>query len=118
MREILLLDRGWRFHEGDVQDRTEHGYMYTYMHTKTERGRGPASVDYDDSRWEKVTLPHDYAVLNKPTPKANPVHGSLLRRQAWYRRNFRLEPEDRSKRIQLWFEGICSRSHIWVNGCY
>lgn len=118
MREKWKLRDGWRFHEGDVADDITHGYMYTYMHTKTERGRGPASVDYDDSTWQEVFVPHDYAVLHKPTPKANPVHGSLVRRQAWYRRNFRLEREDEEKRIRLWFEGICQRSHIWVNGCY
>lgn len=118
MREVLLMDEGWRFHEGDAADTAEHGYMYTYMHTKTERGRGPASVDYDDSLWESVTLPHDYAVLHKPTPEANPVHGSLIRNQAWYRRNFRLDMADRDRRIRLWFEGICSRAFIWVNGCY
>lgn len=118
MREVLLMDNGWRFHEGDVTDCIEHGYMYTYMHTKTERGHGPASMDYNDDKWERVKLPHDYVVLNRPTPEANPVHGSLVRKQAWYRRNFRLETEDREKRIRIWFEGICSRSHIWVNGCY
>lgn len=118
MREVLLMDKGWRFHEGDVQDCVEHGYMYTYMHTKTERGHGPASMDYDDRKWEEVSIPHDYAVLNRPTPEANPVHGSLIRRQAWYRRNFKLEVSDREKRVRIWFEGICSRSHIWVNGCY
>lgn len=118
MRDVLQMRDGWRFHEGDVRDTVEHGYMYTYMHTKTERGRGPASADYDDSSWRIVSVPHDYAVEHKPTPEANPVHGSLLRRQAWYRRNFRLEPADEDRRIRLWFEGICSRSHIWVNGCY
>lgn len=118
MREILLMDEGWRFHEGDVKETAVHGYMYVYTHTKTERGQGPASMDFDDSAWESVTLPHDYAVLHKPTPAAAPQHGSLIRNQAWYRRNFRLEPSDSDKRIRLWMEGVCSRCSVWINGCY
>lgn len=118
MREKLQLDRGWKFHRGDVEDTVSHGYLYTYMHTKTERGRGPASADYDDSLWETVELPHDYVVQGVPTPEANPVHGSLIRENAWYRRFFRLEPSDRGKSIHIEFEGICTESRIWINGCY
>ena len=117
MRQRLLLDRGWRFHKGDVSDSGQHGYLYTYMHTKTERGRGPASADYDDSGWELVDLPHDYVVEGRPVHEANPAHGSLPRENAWYRRFFRLEESDRRRRIHIEFEGICSRSRIWVNGC-
>ena len=43
MRDILQMRDGWRFHEGDVREMVEHGYMYTYMHTKTERGRVPTA---------------------------------------------------------------------------
>lgn len=117
MRQRLLLDAGWRFHKGDIPDSGGHGYLYTYMHTKTERGRGPASIDYDDSGWDIVDLPHDYVVEGRPAPEANPVHGSLPRENAWYRRFFRLEEEDRKKRIHIEFEGICTQSRIWVNGC-
>ncbi len=118
MREKLLMDRSWKFHKGEVTDQTEHGYLYTYMHTKTERGRGPASADYDDSLWESVELPHDYVVEGTPTPDADPVHGSLKRENAWYRRFFRLDRADRGKSIHIEFEGICTQSRIWVNGCY
>lgn len=116
-REHLLMDKGWSFHEGDIEDKAVHGYMYTYMQTKTERGRGPASIDYDDSGWQKVTLPHDYVVKGKPDPGENHVHGSLKRNNAWYRRFFRLENADKDKRIRITFEGVCSACKVWVNGC-
>lgn len=111
------MDRGWSFHKGDIVDDITHGYLYTYMQTKAERGRGPASIDFDDHKWEKVDIPHDYVVRGIPDPKENQVHGSLKRENAWYRKFFRLNAEDREKRITLIFEGICSVCKIWVNGC-
>lgn len=118
MRERLCMDQGWSFHEGDIQDNVVHGYMYTYMQTKTERGRGPASMDYDASDWKNVNLPHDYVVRGVPDPKENHVHGSLKRDNAWYRKIFGLKKEDADKRIVLSFEGIGTVSKIWVNGCF
>ena len=118
MREHILMDMQWKFHEGDVKDHDRHGYLYPYMHTKTERGQGPASMDFDDSEWEIVNLPHDYVVYGTPNEKELPNFGSLKRNNAWYRKVFRLEPKDAGRRITLEFEGICSMSRIWVNGCY
>lgn len=111
------MDYGWSFHKGDVADDVVHGYLYTYMQTKTERGKGPASIDFDDHEWEKTDLPHDYVVHERPDPKENQVHGSLKRENAWYRKFFKLNAEDRKKRVTLIFEGICSVCKIWVNGC-
>ncbi len=118
IREKILLDPGWKFHRGDVSDTEEHGYMYSYMHTKAERGRGPASMDFRDKDWETVRLPHDYVVEGVPTKKENPVHGSLDRPNAWYRKSFRLEEADKDRTIHIELEGVCTKSSIWVNGCY
>ena len=42
MREVLKLGEGWRFHDGDLTE--------------------GQSVDYDDSSWEAVSIPHDWAI--------------------------------------------------------
>ena len=116
-RQIFLMDPGWKFYLGDYIDNVEHGYLYTYMSTKTESGRGPACADFDDSSWDVVNLPHDYVVCGKPDPKANTVHGSLKRENAWYRKTFALDERDCDKRITIVFEGVCTSCTIWVNGC-
>lgn len=118
MRERFLLDPGWRFHLGDLEDTARHGYLYPYMHTKTECGCGPAAMDFDDSGWPVVDLPHDYVVRGTPDPKELTNFGCLRRDNAWYRRYFRLEPGANGKRAALEFEGVMSKSRIWVNGCY
>ncbi len=41
-RTEVLLEKGWKFHLGDAP--------------------GAESVDFDDSRWESVTIPHDWAI--------------------------------------------------------
>lgn len=118
MRERFLIDLGWRFYRGDLADTNQHGFLYPYMHAKTECGHGPAAMDYDDSNWPVVNLPHDYVVHGTPDPKELTNFSCLKRENAWYRKYFRLEPEACRRRITLEFEGILTKSRIWVNGCY
>jgi beta-galactosidase len=48
-RETILLDRGWRFHLGDMAD--------------------AVSTSYDDRDWRILDVPHDYVVEGEFTQK-------------------------------------------------
>ena len=63
-----------------------------------------------------VNLPHDYVVEGTPSPDEPGSHGSLKRRNAWYRRIFTLPEEDHGKHIFLYFEGVASTCEVFVNG--
>ena len=56
VRSDILLEKGWKFHLGEVQPGEELGLI--------ESGTAPAavSVTFDDSSWEQVTVPHDWAI--------------------------------------------------------
>jgi beta-galactosidase len=112
----LLLDRGWRFHEGDIPLEPPVGHHQTYLSVKAGNARGAAAIDWDDSDWATVTLPHDWASAQPFVESANVSQGYRPRGMGWYRRSFRLEEADRGQRLELQFGGIATRSTIWVNG--
>ena len=115
-REQLLMDRGWRFHLGEVPYPKYFGHDQLYLATKSASSKGAGRRDFDDSGWRIVDLPHDYVVEGIPTQEAPYSQGSLIRENAWYRRTFKLGEADRGKHITLLFDGVCSTCIVHVNG--
>ena len=115
-REILSMNRDWRFHLGNVPYEKYMTHDELYLGTKTTSSRGAGRRDFDDSDWRQVNVPHDYIVEGTPTPTEPGSHGSLPRESAWYRKTFKLNEDDRGKRIVIHFEGVCSACVVHVNG--
>jgi beta-galactosidase len=130
MREKLLFDFNWKFHQGDLEVPFPSDKGPAYTRAKTERAKwGPACMHYNDhsdgygsselctTHWETVRLPHDYIITQRPEGRNNPAHGFFKYENAWYRNRFNLEEEDRGKRITLFFEGVAVNATVYVNGC-
>ena len=115
MRMTSILSREWRFRRGDQP--------------------GAERNPYDDSGWETVRLPHDWAVAGPFSPDndfqiASIKQDGIFEEIMHYGRTgalphagvgfYRLELElpsgcdDRAVRLE--FDGIMSHSTIWVNG--
>ncbi|MEQ9567972.1 MAG: hypothetical protein RLN85_19550, partial [Pseudomonadales bacterium] len=77
--------------------------------------------DFDDSAWQQVNIPHDWAI-NGPFYEGEnvPVGGSMGRLPVqgvgWYRNKIQLTEEDAGKRIYLEIEGAMSYAMVWFNG--
>lgn len=130
MREKILFDDGWKFHCGDLRGRNTVMKGPDYIGAKTERMLiGPAAYNYKDESnafdtdtlsedlWEEVSLPHDYVIEGVPDRQYPQALGYLKYENAWYRKHFTLEKEDRDKRITLYFEGVATHAVIYLNGC-
>lgn len=115
-RERLSLDEGWRFHLGDIPMPVVSGHDASYMNAKAGQARGAAAPDYDDNEWRRLNLPHDWVVEGPFDPKANISQGYRSRGMAWYRRHFRMEPEEQGRHVELRFDGIATHATVWVNG--
>lgn len=113
-REVLSLDKGWRFHKGDIPYPIIKGHNETYRNAKAGRVSGAASTDYDDTSWRMLDLPHDWAIEGRVDSTANLSQGYYHRGFGWYRRKFRLSPEDKGKHLELQFDGISTHATIWV----
>lgn len=77
--------------------------------------------DFDDSGWEKVDLPHDWAIKGSFYEGDNPVVGGGMGRLpvqgvAWYRKEITIPASDEGKSIFLDVEGAMSYAMVWLNG--
>lgn len=115
-REVLLLDQGWRFHEGDIPFPTIRGHGWTYANAKAGNAQGAASPNFDDSEWPEVRLPHDFAILQPLDREANGSQGYRRRGIAWYRTGLRLDPADRGRHLELQIDGAATHATVWFNG--
>ncbi len=76
-----------------------------------------AQASHDDSSWQAVELPHDYAVAGPFTPEVSVSMGQLPSPGVvWYRKSFALPDSDAGKSIFLDIDGAMSYSMVWLNG--
>lgn len=80
-----------------------------------------AQATFDDSGWESVRLPHDWAIKGPFYQGDNvPVKGGMGRLPVqgvgWYRRNISMESEDVGRIIYLDVDGAMSYAMVWLNG--
>jgi beta-galactosidase len=90
----------------------------------TRPAQGPAvdalyaKLDYNDSAWRAVQLPHDWAIEG-PFLTTGP-YGGMGRLKtwgpAWYRKKLALPAGDKGKSIFLDVDGAMSYASVWVNG--
>jgi beta-galactosidase len=117
MRNVQLLDTGWRFLNTDISAAT--------------------LLQLNDDGWQKITVPHDWAVvqpfdMNIDKQKVQVVEDGEKTTQlrtgrtgalpcfgiGWYRRALHITRNDAGKRIYVEFDGAMSRSKLYLNDAY
>ena len=124
----MLFDDGWKFAFGDAASPEKdfgRGTEYFNYFTKAAsiHNAGPYAVDFDDSTWQEVRLPHDWVVDLPFSPQASHSHGYKTvgwkypaTSVGWYRKHFTIPADALGKPVSLRFDGIFRDSDIWVNG--
>jgi beta-galactosidase len=93
----VSLSGGWRFHLGESP--------------------GAEAVGFDDSAWQSVHVPHDWAIAGPFDPHLNPQTGALpISGTGWYRLHFRVPEAVRGQQVAIEFDGAMAHSQVWVNG--
>jgi beta-galactosidase len=96
---------------------TIEGINFNWRFAKGDQSAAVA-VDFDDSEWERVDLPHDWAIrgpFGKLTDHGG--QGKLpWRGEGWYRKSFELAATDKGKRVQLIFDGVMASPTVYLNG--
>jgi len=138
-RERVLLNADWRFMRGDPEgiavdlryDELEPWIMPSgnafIRDTAKRHVRPPGNPgadlayvqeDFDDSGWERVTLPHDWAIKG-PFLETGP-YGGMGRLPSWgigwYRKIIDIPASDEGRSIFLDVEGAMSYAAVWLNG--
>ena len=95
-RQRQNFDAGWLFILGDSAQMSQ--------------------VDYNDSHWRHLDLPHDWAIegdfyVGNPSGAGG---GALPGGIGWYRKHFKIEPS--TFKFFLEFDGVYMNSTVYVNG--
>lgn len=86
-------------------------------------------VDFDDSRWTAVNLPHDWSIEDLPNQIPDTVVGPFSRYSigkaftgwtvggiGWYRKKFVSNSFWKDKLVSIHFDGVYMNSDVWLNG--
>lgn len=114
-RQVRELDTNWKFQKGNFD--------------------GAYETNFDDSNWENVTVPHDWAIYGPfdkeidiqrvaieqngekvPTEKTGRTGALPHIGTAWYRNTFSISESQKDKKVILLFEGAMSEPQIYLNG--
>src|SRR5215469_17416637 len=73
---------------------------------------------FDDSNWQVLDVPHDWAIYLNPVnlPNTSSGTGFLQTGLAWYRKHFTLPSSLAGQRISIEFDGIYENATVWLNG--
>lgn len=125
LRERLLMDGDWLFALGNAQDPKadfdfgQNGFSFLAKQHRL----GVSSLEFNDSAWKKIDLPHDWAMSLPFDPKAEQLWGSRpLGRNypatsvGWYRKKFSIPESDKGKRIMVEFDGVFQSCTLFCNG--
>lgn len=116
-RKIIELDKDWRFCLGNIEE--------------------AQSQKYDDSAWQKVDVPHDWAInapfdMNLDAQRVQVLEDGDTQPQlrtgrtgalpfygvGWYRRVMHVAENERGSRFFIEFDGAMSRAKVYLNGNY
>jgi beta-mannosidase len=80
-------------------------------------------ADFDDSRWETVTVPEwryrtreSYSAADPNIKDAWKYHGTTADTICWYRTTFGAERPGSGRRLWLCFDGVDWEAQVWLNG--
>lgn len=115
MRTERLLEKGWTFTNGDST-------VYS-------------AVDFNDKNWQKVTVPHDWAIYGpfsinndkqntaivqdgqkEAMEHAGRTGGLPFVGTGWYRLDLKVPEYKQGKKCVLLFDGAMSHARVFING--
>lgn len=96
-RIVSDLCEGWKFAKGSI----EGAYLQSF----------------DDSKWENVTVPHDWAIAGPFDKEADGNTGKLpWKGEGWYRTKINIPSSWAGRQVYLLFDGVMAFPMVYVNG--
>lgn len=104
MRTKLNANKNWRFFRGAAP-------MQRLTLGETSKSLSVWDVEYDDSAWERATLPH---TIREEALMCS--GGRNYQGESWYRRRFSVPAEYAGMDLVLELEGAMQRVDAWLDG--
>lgn len=74
------------------------------------------NATYNDSKWQTVTVPHDWSIKGRLSPTLTSCTGFLPGGIGWYRKTVNIPSTKQGEKVYLYFEGVYNRSEVFING--
>lgn len=107
--DVISLDEDWKFMRYGLQ---ADG-------TRLEEPAEMFKPSVDDTNWETLDVPHDFAIKG---PFRMDLAGNTGRLPfqgiGWYRKSFTINKTDEGKRFYVDFDGVMANAQVWLNGKY
>lgn len=126
----INFDEDWRFSLGNASNPSKD-FNYKIANIFSKSGKADSTAidwKFDDSKWRKLAVPHDWAVELPFAKSANadvmahgykPIGGLFPETSiGWYRKHFSVSKADSGQRFQIQFDGVFRDAEFWVNGFY
>ena len=105
----VSFDEGWLFARYGLQPDG----------TRKEEPSGLEAASFNDAAWQKLKLPHDWAITGPFRIELDGSTGKLpWKGIGWYRKHFTVPATDAGKQIFVDFDGAMANAKIWLNGKY
>ena len=140
VRQKICIDENWNFalghaanpdldfHFGQSLTFSKVAVLqenYVIKNGKENRFSLPFINSFNDSLWEQLDLPHDWAVALPYDKNDSKFKGyrkiggrSPENSVGWYRKKLSFNESDKGKRIYLEFDGVFRDARVWFNGVY
>ena len=99
-REVINFNKDWKF----------------CLNLETDSN--PADIEFDDSGWRTLDVPHDWAIegdFDEHNPSGT-GGGALPGGIGWYRKTFKVSKKDTGSIIKIEFDGVYMNSSVYING--
>jgi len=98
LRERINIDFDWKFKAGDHP--------------------GAEAVDYDDTNWRALDVPHDWSIEGeyREDAPAGGRCGYLPTGIVWYRKEIDFSNDWKNRKVSVEFDSVYMNSTVWING--
>lgn len=112
------MNLDWKFYDvRNSADANLQNDIWTVMQVANDSsGRRFYEVDFDDSSWETVSIPHGIGGGTNSFASANMDSGGGYRSVLLYRKTFTVPQYEEGGKVFFELEGIRQGAYVWVNG--
>lgn len=110
--EVYNMNIDWKYKKPETTFPLQNS-----ISSVAKSGKQFYDVDYDDSDWETVSVPHQVNASDSfTTLGSNQGDTGQYRGIVFYRKHFTVPADAAGKKLFIEFEGIYNAAYVWVNG--
>ncbi len=122
---FVFISCGTKYQPSDFQRETSFNAGWKFLKGDPQNAQ---TMDFDDSTWRELILPHDWSIEDLPEKEGivqigpfseesegGAATGHVVGGVGWYRKHFKLDETSQGKQISILFDGVYMNADVWLN---